>query len=103
MLRKYQDPASVDKIMRIEASLADTRDVLHQTIDQVLERGVKLDDLVAKSDGELTITGGRVAGGACSVVLAVAHAYPPPLPTADLSTQSRLFYTQAKKTNSCTS
>ena len=41
----------------------------HQTIEAVLERGVKLDDLVKGS--------------------------------ADLSSQSKLFYTQAKKTNSC--
>lgn len=40
-----------------------------QTLDQVLERGQKLDDLVDKS--------------------------------ADLSAQSKMFYKQAKKTNSC--
>lgn len=41
----------------------------HQTIDAVLERGVKLDDLVERSD--------------------------------DLSKASKMFYKQAKKTNSC--
>jgi synaptobrevin homolog YKT6 len=43
--------------------------VQHKTIDAVLERGVKLDDLVERSD--------------------------------DLSKQSKLFYKQARKTNSC--
>ena len=41
----------------------------HKTIDSVLERGVKLDNLVDKSN--------------------------------DLSAQSKMFYKQAKKTNSC--
>eukprot|EP00929_Paragymnodinium_shiwhaense_P036456 TRINITY_DN19536_c1_g1_i1.p1 TRINITY_DN19536_c1_g1~~TRINITY_DN19536_c1_g1_i1.p1 ORF type:complete len:200 (+),score=33.30 TRINITY_DN19536_c1_g1_i1:108-707(+) len=68
-LKQYQTPEEVDKIMRLETSLAETKDVLHQTIEAVLERGVKLDDLVAKSD--------------------------------DLSSQSKMFYKQAKKTNSC--
>jgi synaptobrevin family protein YKT6 len=40
-----------------------------KTIDNVLERGEKLDDLVSKSQ--------------------------------DLSSQSKVFYKQAKKTNSC--
>jgi synaptobrevin family protein YKT6 len=31
--------------MRIQKNLDETRDVLHNTIDQVLERGEKLEDL----------------------------------------------------------
>jgi len=42
---------------------------MHETIEKVLERGEKIDDLVAKSDG--------------------------------LSAQSKMFYQQAKKQNSC--
>ena len=68
-LVEYQDPRKVDKIMRIQQDLEETKDVLHETIDKVLARGEKLDDLVAKSD--------------------------------DLTSQSKLFYKQAKKTNSC--
>jgi len=68
-LVKYQDPASADKVTKIQNDLEETTQILHKTIDSVLERGVKLDSLVEKSD--------------------------------DLSRQSKMFYKQAKKTNSC--
>jgi len=68
---KYQDPQQADSIMKIQKELDETKIVLHKTIESVLQRGEKIDDLVAKSDG--------------------------------LSTQSRMFYTQAKKQNSCCS
>ncbi|GMH55661.1 hypothetical protein TrRE_jg110 [Triparma retinervis] len=68
-LAKYQDPASADKITKIQKDLDDTTEILHKTIDNVLERGVKLDQLVERSD--------------------------------DLSRQSKMFYKQARKTNSC--
>lgn len=68
-IRKYQDPANADQIMRIQRNLDDTREVLHQTIDSVLQRGEKLEDLVSRS--------------------------------GELSSQSKLFYTQARKANSC--
>jgi synaptobrevin homolog YKT6 len=65
----YQDPAKADKITKIQKDLDDTTNVLHKTIESVLERGVKLDDLVDRSDS--------------------------------LSRQSKMFYKQARKTNSC--
>jgi len=68
-LIRYQDPASADKVTKIQNDLDETTNILHKTIDSVLERGVKLDSLVEKSD--------------------------------DLSRQSKMFYKQAKKTNSC--
>ena len=68
-LTKYQDPTSADKISKIQKDLDDTTEILHKTIDSVLERGVKLDSLVERSD--------------------------------DLSRQSKMFYKQARKTNSC--
>lgn len=68
-LAKYQDPAAADKVTKIQKDLEDTTQILHKTIDSVLERGVKLDNLVERSD--------------------------------DLSRQSKMFYKQAKKTNSC--
>lgn len=68
-LAKYQDPASADKVTKIQQDLDETTQILHKTIDSVLERGVKLDNLVERSD--------------------------------DLSKQSKMFYKQAKKTNSC--
>ncbi|CAJ2501942.1 Uu.00g047950.m01.CDS01 [Anthostomella pinea] len=68
-LAKYQDPHQADSIMKIQRELDDTKIVLHKTIESVLQRGEKIDDLVAKSDG--------------------------------LSSQSKMFYQQAKKQNSC--
>lgn len=68
-LAKYQDPTQADQIMRIQKSLDETRDVLHNTIDQVLQRGEKLEDLVERS--------------------------------GELSAQSKMFYKQARRANSC--
>ncbi|KAG6039094.1 hypothetical protein E4U41_003291 [Claviceps citrina] len=68
-LDKYQDPQQADSIMKIQKELDETKIVLHKTIESVLQRGEKIDDLVAKSDG--------------------------------LSSQSKMFYQQAKKQNSC--
>ncbi|KAF2457722.1 Longin-like domain-containing protein [Lineolata rhizophorae] len=68
-IQKYQDPQQADSIMKIQKELDETKIVLHKTIESVLERGEKIDSLVAKSDG--------------------------------LSAQSKMFYTQAKKQNSC--
>lgn len=49
-LVEYQDPSKADKITKIQKDLDDTMEVMHKTIDNVLERGVKLDSLVEKSD-----------------------------------------------------
>ena len=68
-LVKYQDPANADQIMRIQRNLDETRDVLTNTIETVLQRGEKLEDLVERS--------------------------------GELSSQSKLFYKQAKRANSC--
>lgn len=69
MILDYQDPANADQMTRIQRNLDDTREVLHNTIDNVLQRGEKLEDLVEKS--------------------------------GELSAQSKLFYKQAKRANSC--
>ncbi|AAS52793.1 AER109Wp [Eremothecium gossypii ATCC 10895] len=68
-LAKYQDPSQADSIMRVQQELDETKIVLHKTIESVLQRGEKLDNLVDKSES--------------------------------LSASSRMFYKQAKKTNSC--
>mmetsp|Transcript_14906 Transcript_14906/g.42167 ORF Transcript_14906/g.42167 Transcript_14906/m.42167 type:complete len:202 (+) Transcript_14906:120-725(+) len=68
-LVKYQDPSAADKVTKIQKDLDETTQILHKTIDSVLERGTKLDSLVERSN--------------------------------DLSAQSKMFYKQAKKTNSC--
>ncbi|KAJ1677329.1 palmitoyltransferase [Spiromyces aspiralis] len=70
-IAKYQDPTQADSIMKIHQTLDETQAVLHQTIEAVLKRGEKLDDLISWSN--------------------------------ELSIQSKVFYSQAKKTNSCCS
>ena len=50
-IAKYQDPKQADSIMKIQKELDETKIVLHKTIESVLERGEKIDTLVAKSDG----------------------------------------------------
>ncbi|GHJ83675.1 hypothetical protein NliqN6_0077 [Naganishia liquefaciens] len=49
-LVKYQDPKQADTIMRVQAELDETKVVLHKTIESVLERGEKLDNLVERSN-----------------------------------------------------
>jgi synaptobrevin family protein YKT6 len=49
-LQKYQNPAEADKISKIQKDLDETTQILHKTIDSVLERGVKLDNLVERSN-----------------------------------------------------
>lgn len=49
MLETCQDARQIDKIYDIRASLDETMVVMHQTIDKILERGEKLDDLVERS------------------------------------------------------
>lgn len=49
-LVKCQDPASADPLMRVQRELDETKIVLHKTMESMLQRGEKLDDLVNKSD-----------------------------------------------------
>lgn len=50
-LKKYQDPKEADPMMKIENELDETKIILRNTIEAVLNRGEKLDDLVYKSEG----------------------------------------------------
>jgi synaptobrevin family protein YKT6 len=53
IVEKYKNPDVLDdlkQIKDIQAKLNDTREVLYDTIDSVLDRGEKLDDLVLKSE-----------------------------------------------------
>lgn len=49
-LRQFQDPKEADSLMRLQAELDETKIILHSTIANLLKRGEKLDDLVAKSE-----------------------------------------------------
>ncbi|KAL0576477.1 palmitoyltransferase [Marasmius crinis-equi] len=48
-IQKYQDPSQADTIMRVQQELDETKIVLHKTIESVLQRGEKLDNLVDRS------------------------------------------------------
>ena len=65
----WQNPNNGDSISQAQRELVETKTILHKTIESVLERGEKIDNLVAKSEG--------------------------------LSASSKMFYSQAKKQNSC--
>ena len=45
----YQDPKQADKIYSINKQLDETLDVMKKNIDKVLDRGVKIEELVKKS------------------------------------------------------
>lgn len=49
-LEKYQNPEEVDKILRIKRDIEDTKVIMYNAIDQIIERGQKIDDLVAQSE-----------------------------------------------------
>ncbi|KAF8841486.1 snare protein YKT6 [Paxillus ammoniavirescens] len=49
-ITKYQDPRQADTIMRVQQELDETKIVLHKTIESVLQRGEKLDNLVERSN-----------------------------------------------------
>ncbi|EGS20788.1 synaptobrevin-like protein [Thermochaetoides thermophila DSM 1495] len=48
-LNNYQNANEASSIARIQQELDETKIILHKAIDSVLQRGEKLDDLVAKS------------------------------------------------------
>ncbi|XP_075214774.1 YKT6 v-SNARE homolog [Lycorma delicatula] len=50
-LSRYQNPHEADAMTKIQDELEETKIILHNTIDAVLQRGEKLDDLVSKSEG----------------------------------------------------
>ncbi|KAK3094328.1 hypothetical protein FSP39_000361 [Pinctada imbricata] len=50
-LQRYQDPEQADAMTKIQSELDETKIILYNTIDQVLQRGEKLDDLVVSAEG----------------------------------------------------
>ena len=49
LLIKYQTPHNEDSISKISKDLEETKTVLHESIDKMLERGEKIDKIVEKS------------------------------------------------------
>jgi synaptobrevin family protein YKT6 len=49
ILAKYQNPTEADDLLKIRQELEETKVIMHQAIENMLERGEKLDNLVDKS------------------------------------------------------
>lgn len=50
LLVKYQKPEAADSLTKVQRDLDDTKVILRTTMEHVLERGEKMDDLVSKSE-----------------------------------------------------
>jgi synaptobrevin family protein YKT6 len=50
LLVKYQNPTAADSLMKLQKDIDSTKDIVIRTIDQLLDRGEKLETLAAKSD-----------------------------------------------------
>jgi synaptobrevin family protein YKT6 len=48
-LAKYQNPAEADKLLKVQKSLDDVKDIMSRNIEEVLKRGETLDSLMEKS------------------------------------------------------
>eukprot|EP01027_Heterolobosea_sp_BB2_P025579 GEZU01039258.1.p1 GENE.GEZU01039258.1~~GEZU01039258.1.p1 ORF type:complete len:228 (+),score=66.05 GEZU01039258.1:117-800(+) len=49
MMKRYQNPSEADNIEKIKKEIDETKLILNQALERLIERGEKLDDLVAKS------------------------------------------------------
>ena len=50
MIKRFQDPKEADKLMMIEKKLDEIQGMLTKTLNDLLERGEKLEDLAKVSD-----------------------------------------------------
>lgn len=50
VIKECQDPSNTYQIMRIQKNVDMTKVTLYNTIDKMLERGEKIDDIVKKSE-----------------------------------------------------
>lgn len=49
-LTDYQDAYQADSMLKVQSELDETKIVLHKTIESLLERGEKIDNLVERSN-----------------------------------------------------
>lgn len=85
---KYQDWTKADNLSQIQKDLDETKITIHKTIDSVLARGEKIDDLVAKSDG-------------LSAQSKMFYTQVSFLSAMDMQSYPLTSFYQAKKQNSC--
>lgn len=50
LLAKFQDPEKADKLTKIRSDIEEVKNLAMKTLDDLMNRGEKLDDLVAKSN-----------------------------------------------------
>jgi|ERR1712037_35351 len=50
ILARWQDPKSADSIMKVQNELDETKQIVSETLEKILDRGQKLDDLVSLSN-----------------------------------------------------
>jgi synaptobrevin family protein YKT6 len=49
LLTQYQEPVKADKILAVQQKLEETKDIMHQNIEMILQRGESLDSLMKRS------------------------------------------------------
>eukprot|EP00828_Plagiopyla_frontata_P006497 TRINITY_DN12845_c0_g1_i1.p3 TRINITY_DN12845_c0_g1~~TRINITY_DN12845_c0_g1_i1.p3 ORF type:complete len:194 (+),score=44.97 TRINITY_DN12845_c0_g1_i1:71-583(+) len=49
MISKYQNPAEVDKLLKLETTLKETKEIVVKTMEDLIQRGEDLDKLMEKS------------------------------------------------------
>ncbi|CAJ0574507.1 unnamed protein product, partial [Mesorhabditis spiculigera] len=72
-LTKWQNPSTSDAMTRVQEEVEETKLVMHSTIQALLDRGEKLDDLVSKSEtlseqSKMFYTSARKMNKCCSYV-----------------------------------
>eukprot|EP00918_Siedleckia_nematoides_P067817 GHVU01147605.1.p1 GENE.GHVU01147605.1~~GHVU01147605.1.p1 ORF type:complete len:202 (-),score=24.56 GHVU01147605.1:665-1270(-) len=50
MLVKYQNPLEADKLLKVQSDLDEVKDVMLKNIDELLQRGEKLENLMERSE-----------------------------------------------------
>lgn len=50
LIKKYQDPKNVDKIEAIQQELNETKGILYNSIEQIINRGERIDDIQRKTN-----------------------------------------------------
>ena len=49
-MAKWQDPQTADSILKVQNELDETKQIVSETLEKILDRGQKLDDLVSRSN-----------------------------------------------------
>lgn len=50
ILARWQDPQTADSILKVQNELDETKAIVSETLEKILDRGQKLDDLVSRSN-----------------------------------------------------